>query len=441
MRKAPFLYRPAAILAGLCLCVSVRAEQVARTWKFPLSGPGSYKVQVEHPIGNVTAGTRVKYSITVGSETRSRELDLIANRPFIPLIVDVPDLRTMQVAIAGMDELHLQRTRVYVYDANSLPPGEIFDPTKSIESNSAKHLRTLLTRPPEEIDLATTKLTIDKLIDPSIDIQANLAKIEKMAEEIAAMPDFGPSNTSKLAALKRYIYEPGAWNSFRPFQYDLDDPFGTDIGNKLLPTYLSSRKGNCVSMPLLFVILGQRLGIDVTAATAPKHILVKFRNEQGTWINLETTSGANPARDIWIRQQFQMTDRALLNGVYLEPLTKRETIALMATTLTEHYLRESEYEKAIAIADLILEYYPKNVGIMVTKGVAYGRMARQRLAGKYSSPMKIPATEKRYFEYLSRSNHRWFNKAEELGWRQETNEENQKYMQQIEEARKRRTVN
>lgn len=309
------------------------------------------------------------------------------------------------------------------------------DPPRTLHFKKAGIIANILRQPVEALELARIKLIIDKMIEPAIDIEANLRTLDTMVTRIKSMPEFGVSSESKLRALTRYVYEPGTWNDYRPFQYDLDDPFGSKISNKLLPSYFASRKGNCVTMPFLFIILGQRLGIDVTAATAPKHFLVKFRNDAGIWINLEATSGASPARDVWIRSQLPMSDQAIANGVYLQPLTKKETAAVIVTTLAEYYLQQQQFEKAIAIADLILEYYPKNVGTMTLKAVSYGRLARKHFMKKYPSPNQIPENEKRNYEYLAVNNRIWFSNAEALGWREPTEADEKKYQQTINQVR------
>jgi regulator of sirC expression with transglutaminase-like and TPR domain len=139
----------------------------------------------------------------------------------------------------------------------------------------AKRVKTILQQPESIMDLAVVKLTIDKMIEPSIDINANLKKIDSIVVQILAMAGSNSSSNAKLLALKRYLYEKGPWNNNEPYQYDFADPRGTKINNKLLPTYLATKKGNCVSMPFLFVVLGQRLGLDVSASTAPEHYFVK----------------------------------------------------------------------------------------------------------------------------------------------------------------------
>jgi hypothetical protein len=132
-----------------------------------------------------------------------------------------------------------------------------------------------------------------------------------------------------------------------------------------------------------------------------------------------------------------MTDEAIANGVYLQPLTRTETAALIVTTLAEHYFAQGQYEKAIVVADIILEHYPKSVGTMVLKAAAFGRLRRQEFMAKYPSPAQIPAAERGYFGYLSSNNQRWFAQAEALGWREETSEEERKYLENIEQTRQR----
>jgi hypothetical protein len=86
-----------------------------------------------------------------------------------------------------------------------------------------------------------------------------------MAGELKAMFPVMANSRVKVEALKKYLYVAGPWNDNRPFQYDLDDPLGQNIRNKLLSSYLDSHKGNCVSMPSLFVVLGRSRCLGATA--------------------------------------------------------------------------------------------------------------------------------------------------------------------------------
>ncbi len=300
----------------------------------------------------------------------------------------------------------------------------------------AKHIDALLRQPEKNIDLARIKLTIDKMVDPSIDVDAGIRRIDEMAAQVRAMLHGPESSSVKLQALQAYIYEKGPWNGYQAFSYDLEDPLGNNIHNKLLPNYIASRKGNCVTMPLLFVILGQRLGLDMTISTAPLHLFVKYTDpETGGTFNLEATSGAKPARDMWIRQQIPMTNEAIANGLYMQKLSKRESAAVTSTTLAEYFAQKQRHEKVIALSDVILKYYPNEVGSMLRKGSAYGRLANIHFVSKYPTPNLIPAEERGYFEYLEQQNRQWFTKAEALGWREPGRDMEAKYLQKISRAK------
>lgn len=296
----------------------------------------------------------------------------------------------------------------------------------------AKRIRAILQLPESKMDLGKIKLTIDKMIDPSIDVASGMKQIDSIVAKIRAMLGNNPSSNNKMLALKKYLYQKGPWNDYKPYHYDFDDPMGTKLSNKLLLNYVASRKGNCVSMPLLFIILGARLGIDVTASTAPLHIFVKYTDtETGITYNLETTSGANLSRDEWYQQKMPMTDGAINSGLYLQRLTKRETVVVMAYVLAEHYSQNQEFEMAIAISDVLLEYYPKYVEAMLMKGHAYYQLLAKHFLQKYPTADQIPDNQRSYYEYLSDSNRFWFDKAESLGWREPSPEQEQKYLNMV----------
>src|ERR1700733_1382097 len=123
-------------------------------------------------------------------------------------------------------------------------------PTPHLATNDTLQIvRAVMKTPDGRIDFARAKLTFDKIYDSSTDIAARLKEIDAMAQAIRAMA--GPTAPSRLRLimLRKYIYEAGAWNDNRPFQYDLSDPLGHKPKNRLLSTYLLARRGNCVSVP------------------------------------------------------------------------------------------------------------------------------------------------------------------------------------------------
>jgi regulator of sirC expression with transglutaminase-like and TPR domain len=286
---------------------------------------------------------------------------------------------------------------------------------------SAPIVRALLTAPEKQIDFANAKLTIDKEVDPKIDVAIWLRRVDQMVQTIRSMAGPNASTIQKLAAVRRFIYEDGDWNGHRPFHYDLSDPLGTNIANKLLPTYIETRRGNCVSMPILFIILADRLGVHVTASTAPFHVFVKFVDDAtGKTYNLETTSGGYPARDAWYRQKMPMTDDAIRNGVYMKTLSRKETVAVMAQLILENDAATGRYRDIVETADVILKYYPHDVDAMLEEGTAYARLMDE-IKQKYPNPNEILPNLVPVYKGYAQENDELFDRALSLGWRDTEN--------------------
>jgi regulator of sirC expression with transglutaminase-like and TPR domain len=301
----------------------------------------------------------------------------------------------------------------------------------SVADPALQKVRQLLAIPEAQLDLTKAKLTIDHLVDPSVDVGGTLQQINAMVAQIKFQLPPNASKHDTLVALQKYLYTPGPWNDQRPFGYDFDDPFGRIIHNKLLSTYLSTRKGNCVSMPYLVIALGQKLGLDVTAASAPEHVLVKFRDEKGQVFNFEATSGVFKSEAGYLID-FAMTSQAIASGIYLRRLSKRETVALMAGTLLEVYHEKGQEERRIALANLILKVDPRDVTAMLQLGNAYVKIMKRDFISKYPIADEIPAAERPRFMELYQGNQFWFNRAESLGWRQPTQAQDASYLQVIE---------
>lgn len=323
---------------------------------------------------------------------------------------------------------------LFVSLALALAPARATAATQWPDAN-IEAIRSILQSPEAELDLAKVKLTIDQMIDPSVDVAGTLKKLDAMAGDVRARVPPGASSRVTLEALRAYLHQAGPWNGNQPFRYDLDDPLGRNIRNKLISTYLETKKGNCVSMPLLFILLGQKLGLDVTASRAPAHIFVKYRDETGTYYNLEATSGAGFTRDMWMRQQMPMTQQALDNGIYMQPLTKKETVVLMAGTLLEFYEKQRREQHSLVLATLALQYYPKYVEAMLQKSSANWQLRQRLYVSKYPTPNDIPFELRGHFMELDGQVAFWRRRAEFLGWRMPDEATEARYGARVQQAK------
>lgn len=102
-------------------------------------------------------------------------------------------------------------------------------------------------------------------------------------------------------------------------------------------------------------------------------------------------------------------------GIYLQPLTKAETVAVMAEVVMEDQIAKGRYMDAMAVADIALDHYPLFLQAMVRRGSATFLIIEQDFKAKYPDINAVPETEFPRLDYLLRVNQAMFEKAEESG--------------------------
>jgi regulator of sirC expression with transglutaminase-like and TPR domain len=272
----------------------------------------------------------------------------------------------------------------------------------------------VLSLPEAELDYARAKVALDALVDPAADAEWTLAELGRLANCARLIAGRGASAAEKVEALRAVVYRNGAWNGFLPFDYDHDN--FKELRVKLLSHYLETRRGNCVSMPILFLILADKLGLDMSLAMAPAHLFLRWRDEGGRVTNLETTSGADPARGVWIREVRGVTDRGVASGFYMRSLTRREGIAAMALTVVEHLMAQRRLREALTVTELILRCNPRDGMAWANQGQACACLIGSEYLDSYRSELLIPLPLRAEYLALLQRNHHAFATAKRLGW-------------------------
>ena len=278
----------------------------------------------------------------------------------------------------------------------------------------------------DDINIGLWALIIAKEFDETVDVQANLKKLEKMLEEINKMLAGRSKDMDKFLAVKMFIYEAGEWNNFTPFTYDLNDPLGKNLENQLLSSYLDSRKGNCVSMPTYFLSLMEQVApeTEFVGVKAPLHLFCRLRDKQtGDVYNVETTNGGNPARNQYYIDQMKISDEAVKSGLFLRDLSKKEYLAELMTTLVSKERRNGNFDIALKYTELILELSPNSELGLVNKGALLSE-----IGNKKSEEGILSEDEK---DYYSKESKKYIDKASSLGWKPESKEDRENYMKSV----------
>lgn len=170
-----------------------------------------------------------------------------------------------------------------------------------------------------------------------------------------------------------------------PFHYDFDDVFGEKKWENMFVTkLLATGKGNCHSMPYLYKILCEELGVPCWLALAPNHIYIKHRSEKAGMYNTELTSASFPI-DAWLMASGYITLEAIQNGIYMDALDDKKCIALCVLDLAKGYEKkypDNDGAFILKCCDLTMEYIPNYINALLlkaeTKKKQIEKLVRQR---------------------------------------------------------------
>ena len=158
-----------------------------------------------------------------------------------------------------------------------------------------------------------------------------------------------------------------------PYSYDFDDMWGQKDWSKMFVSkLLLTGKGNCHSLPYLYKILSEELKIPAYLSFAPNHIYIKTFSKKLGWYNTELTSGTFPV-DAWLMASGYISVDAVRNGLYMDTLSTKQSVANCLLDLAQGYQHKFGKENpdfVIKCCNTVLQYHPTNVNAMLTKAEA-----------------------------------------------------------------------
>jgi hypothetical protein len=126
-----------------------------------------------------------------------------------------------------------------------------------------------------------------------------------------------------------------------------------DANNIFLAGLLRSRHGSCVSMPLIYLVIGQRLGLPVHLVTVGKHYFIRWE-EPGYRINIEPTItekiAMTPDDSVYLDVEGMTSSQ--LTGNQMRDLTNREVVGNLLYTRSAYWATKGAEYTARQCADL-----------------------------------------------------------------------------------------
>ena len=224
-----------------------------------------------------------------------------------------------------------------------------------------------------------------------------------------------------------------------PMQYDFEDFRGEEDQSKLFVTkLLMTHTGQCHSLPLLYLILCEAVGAEANLAFSPQHTYIKFKDRQNNWYNLELTQGKMVTDAFIIGSGFIKTE-AIKNGLFMEPQTKKQAIALCLSDLASSYVHKYGYDKfVIQCADSVLSYAPGNPSALALKSnyhTAHFAYTVEQVGFPPKDTLKVKYP--RIYELMEARNN-FYRKMDSIGYVEMPKEAYEAWLKSVNEEKERR---
>jgi len=219
----------------------------------------------------------------------------------------------------------------------------------------ASRWKEIVAGPEEDIDLAEAALVIAAHEYPGIDVNAYLARIDELAETLKRRLRRDISPADAIVALNRYLFEEIGFSGNAADYYD--------PRNSYLNEVLDRRLGIPITLSLLCIEVGHRIGLVLHGVSFPGHFLVKCVVRDGVVVLDPYARGASLSLD-----DLQQRLQALRGGTAPPPdmvqhmlaaAGRKDILVRLLRNLKGNYLERRDPVRALAAADRIIELAPR----------------------------------------------------------------------------------
>jgi regulator of sirC expression with transglutaminase-like and TPR domain len=239
---------------------------------------------------------------------------------------------------------------------------------------SLRELAREVSRPDREIDLARAALIIASSEYPDLDIDRYLARLAALAE--GATPARRTADPlERLHRLREYLFEE---QGFAGNSEDYYDP-----RNSYLNEVLERRLGIPITLSLVLIEVGRRLGLQMEGIGLPGHFITGAR-VGGEQVLFDPFNGGailtgEACGDLVARALGRPVE---LTAEQFVPVTKRQFLGRVLANLKGIYWRRQAWQKVVAVIDRLLVVTPEAAGEWRDRGVAWSSLGefRQGLA-------------------------------------------------------------
>ena len=219
-----------------------------------------------------------------------------------------------------------------------------------------------------------------------LDVNRYLGEIERMAARLRGRLPRGADAEEKVIALNQFLFDD------LEFSGNADDYY--DPRNSYLNEVIERRRGIPISLSILYMEVGRKIGLPLEGISFPGHFLVRLALRSSTLV-LDPFSGGTPLSEEDLRKLLKRviaeSGRAGLRGAgevaaelqldqFLEPAGHRQILARMLRNLKNIYREKNELPRLLQVINRMIAVAPQAHGELRDRGLVYQKLEAFRAA-------------------------------------------------------------
>ena len=248
----------------------------------------------------------------------------------------------------------------------------------SLESFSA-----LLAREDVRIDLAHACLMIAQDAYPELDVERYLGEIERMAMRLRGRLPQAMAPEERVAALNEFLFGEMGFAGNTEEYYD--------PRNSYLNEVMDRKTGIPISLSVLYMAVGRRVGLPLEGVSFPGHFLVRLKLRNGILV-LDPFAAGAPQSIAELRERLQRVvpagalDRVAAGELpleqFLEAATNRQILARVLRNLKAIYRDADKPQEQLDVLNRMVLVAPESSAELRDRGIVYQRLECYRAALK-----------------------------------------------------------
>ena len=221
-------------------------------------------------------------------------------------------------------------------------------------STSRERWDLIVTQPENCLNLAEAALLVAAEEYPELDVDTYLQRLDELAQAVRhALPEEAGLEET-VVALNHFLFvEQG-------FTGNADDYY--DPRNSFLNDVLDRKLGIPITLSILYIEIGQRLGLPFEGVSFPGHFLVKCATNDGDVV-LDPFWGGMPLSEDDLQDRLEESygkpqAASAPLAMLLSAAGKKEILVRMLRNLKAVYMKREELLKALSTINRILQIQP-----------------------------------------------------------------------------------